>query len=242
MRSPGIPVALTSEQARTLSSGSLTLERGLRVLRVLAEHDDGLSVSDLARRLSTHRAGVYRLLGPLADQRLVSRGADGRFRLGIGLVELASGVSARLQEIAAPELQALADEVGATTALTLRDGEQAVVASVCEPRHSDMHIAYRAGLRHRLDQAASGIAILAAGPPEPGERPAVAQARERGWSYSTGELLAGASGVGAAIAPPDGGADASISTVWIDERDAAATAERLLATAERIAAALRGDR
>ena len=95
-------------------SGSLTLERGLRVLRVLADHPAGLSVSDLAREMSTHRAGVYRLLGPLSDQRLVLRGEDGRFRLGIGLIELASGVRARLQEIALPELQALADEVGAT--------------------------------------------------------------------------------------------------------------------------------
>jgi DNA-binding IclR family transcriptional regulator len=223
-------------------NGSLTLERGLRVLRVLAERPDGLSVSNLARELSTHRAGVYRLLGPLSDQRLVARGEDGRFRLGMGLVDLAGAVRARLQEIAAPELQALADELGATTALTLRDGEEAVVAAVLEPRNSAVHIAYRTGLRHPLDQAASGIAILAELPPEPRERDAVTRARERGWSYSSGELLVGATGVGKAIASPGGGAEASISAVWIDERDEAQAAERLVAAAARIAAALQGNR
>ena len=223
-------------------NGSLTLERGLRVLTVLADHPDGLSVSHLAREMSTHRAGIYRLLGPLSDQRLVVRGEDGRFRLGVGLLELASGVRARLQEIALPELQALADELGATAALTLRDGEQAVVAAVCEPRNSDIHIAYRPGLRHRLDQAASGIAILAAMPPRAGERRAVGQARARGWSHSSGELLAGATGVGAAIAPGDGGVEASVSVVWIGERDESETAIRVVAAASRIAAGLRGGR
>jgi DNA-binding IclR family transcriptional regulator len=220
--------------------GSLTLERGLRVLRLLAARPDGLSVSEIARALDTHRAGVYRLLGPLADQRLVVRGEDGRFRLGSGLIELAGGVRSRLQEIAVPELQALADDIGATTALTLRDGEHAVVAAVLEPRSSDIHIAYRAGLRHPLDQAASGIAILAASPPQRGERASVQRARERGWSRTSGELLPGATGVGAAVGAPGESAEASISAVWIDERDEDEMAERLMRAAARISAALRG--
>jgi len=223
-------------------NGSLTLERGLRVLGVLAEHHDGLSVSELARAMSTHRAGIYRLLGPLSDQRLVVRGGDGRFRLGVGLLELAGSVRARLQEVALPELQVLADEVGATSALTLRDGDQAVVAAVCEPRNSEIHIAYRAGLRHRLDQAASGIAILAARPARPRERSAVARARRRGWAASSGELLAGASGVAGAIESPEGGVEASVSTVWIDERDEVEMAGHVVAAASRISDALRGGR
>jgi len=205
---------------------------------VLADHREGLSVSELAREMSTHRASVYRLLGPLSDQRLAVRGEDGRFRLGIGLIELAGRVRTRLQEVASPELQELADEIRATTALTLRDGDQAVVVAVLEPRSSDMHIAYRTGLRHRLDQAASGVAILAAQPSQPAERDAVKQARERGWARSSGELLAGATGVGTAIATPAGYAEASISAVWIGERDEADIVARLVAAASRITAAL----
>lgn len=223
---------------RPATGGSQTLERGLRLLRVLGEHPAGLSVSELAGAMGTHRAGIYRLLGPLIDQRLVVRSEDGRHTLGAGLIELASRVRPRLQEVAVAELRRLADELGATTALTVRDDEEAVVAAVVEPRNADMHITYRSGLRHRLDQAASGIAILAALPPRDGEREAIRVARARGWSQSTSELLPGSTGIGAAIRPPGGVVEASISAVWTDARDPAAAAQPLMRSAAAIGAAL----
>ena len=54
-------------------ASSLTLERGLRVLRVLGEHPEGMTVSELADALGTHRAGIYRLLGPHLSERFVRR-------------------------------------------------------------------------------------------------------------------------------------------------------------------------
>jgi len=219
-------------------SGSLTLERGLRVLRTLAGSPDGLTVTELAAELDTHRAGIYRLLGPLAAERLVVRGADGSYTLGLGLLDLAHAVRSRLQEVAARELRLLADEVSATTALTVRDGDEAVVALVVEPAASTMHIAYRPGLRHPIDRAAPGIAILAGGPAQDGERPEVAVARERGWSVSSGEILPGATGVGVPIVVQDRPAEASISAVWIEPRDAAEMARPVARAAARIAAAL----
>jgi DNA-binding IclR family transcriptional regulator len=216
------------------ASSSLTLERGLRVLRVLAEHPEGMTVSELADALGTHRAGIYRLLGPHLAERLVRR-ADDRYFLGTGLVELASRVRPRLQEVAGPLLQALADELTATAALTVRDGEEgAVVLDVRSPRNADMHITYRPGLRHPVAIAASGIALLAASPPRPSERRVVTQARERGWSHSTGELLPGATGVAAPVPT----ADAAVSAVWIGDRDAPVMAQSVMATARALADAV----
>ena len=217
---------------------SLTLERGLRVLRVLAAEPDGLSVSELAAELETHRAGIYRLLGPLSDSRLVVRGADGRYTLGLGLFELASAVRSRLQEVAVRELRSLADELRATTALTIRDGDEAVVAAVVEPSGTSMRIAYRPGLRHPVVRAAPGLAILAGDPAVPGERPDVVVARERGWSVTTGEILPGATGVAAPILVPGRPTEASISAVWVDPRDPEAMAEAVVRAARAIAAAL----
>ena len=233
-------IAVDAAPDRTTASPnhSLTLERGLRVLRVLAEHPDGLSVSALATAMGTHRAGIYRLLGPLVDQRFVVRDANGRHTLGVGLIELASHVRSRLQTVAGPELQRLADRLEATTALTLRDADEAVVALVVEPRGTDMHITYRAGLRHPVGIAASGIAILSGGPPLPGERPEVREARERGWSRSSGELLKGTTGVGAPILAGNGPAQAAISAVWLAPRDAVAAGEEVLESARAIAAEL----
>jgi DNA-binding IclR family transcriptional regulator len=217
---------------------SLTMRRGLCVLRLLARHPDGLTVSEIADELMTHRSGIYRLLGPLTEERLVVRGAGGRHQLGLGLLELASAVRPRLQEVAARSLRPLADQLRATTALTIRDGSDAVVAFVAEPSGTDMHIAYRPGLRHSIDLAAPGLAILAAGAPQPDERPEVQITRKRGWSLSSGEILPGATGVAAAIAVPGDNTEACISAVWIDSRDPAPYGEAVVRAARAIAAGL----
>jgi DNA-binding IclR family transcriptional regulator len=101
-----------------------------------------------------------------------------------------------------------------------------------------MHIMYRAGLRHSLDVAASGIAILAGSAPLPGERPAVTDARMRGWATSSGELLRGTTGVGAPIRTGEGDAQAAISAVWLNQRDDVAAGHQVMAAAEAIAAAI----
>lgn len=217
---------------------SQTLERGLRLLGVLASQPDGLSVTELAAELDTHRPGVYRLLGPLAAHRLVVRGPDGRYALGLGLLELASAVRSRLQEVAVRELRLLAEELQATTALTIRDGKEVVVAAVVEPSGTAMHVAYRPGLRHPVDRAAPGLAILAGDPALPGERPEVTLARERGWAVTTGELLPGATGVAAPIASAGQPTEASISAVWVEPRDPERMAEPVVRAARAIAAGL----
>src|SRR5947209_18342682 len=189
-----------------------------------------MTVSELAEALGTHRAGIYRLLGPHVSERLVWRRGD-RYYLGAGLIELASRVRPRLQEVAGPLLQSLADELMATAALTVRDGEDAaVVLDVRSPRQADMHITYRPGLRHPVSIAASGIAILAGAPPRPSQRREVALARERGWARSTSELLPGATGVAAAVPA----ADAAVSAWWIGKRDERVMAQAVMAAARAL--------
>jgi DNA-binding IclR family transcriptional regulator len=194
---------------------SLTLDRGLRALSVLRGQPDGITVAELADALGTHRAAVYRLLSPLADHHLVRRLADGRYVLGAGLIELASGVQSRLQEEADPVLRELADRLGATTALTIRDGDEAVVAIVTAPRDQLIHLTYHTGMRHPLSQGAPGLALMAALPPSDGEPDEVSHARARGWAVSTGQLLPGATGVATAISSRANQAVAAISAVWI---------------------------
>lgn len=224
-----------TEQA---AGSSQTLARGLRVLRALADRPEGLSVSELAAELGTNRPVIYRLLGPLAAERLVVRGDGGRYTLGLGLLELASRVRPRLQEVAAPVLRELADGLDATAALTVREGDEAVVALVVEPHGTQMRVAYRAGFRHPVGRGAPGIAILAAAPPQPGERAEIAEARARGWSRSSGELLPGATGVAVPVVVQAQGLEASISAVWLDTRDEAKAAAATRQAADAIAAAL----
>jgi len=215
---------------------SQTLDRGLRALEVLAEHPDGITVSELAAALSTHRAAVYRLLGPLSDHHLVLRRSDNRYTLAAGLFALAAAVQPRLTEVAVPVLQRLADDLGVTAALTIRDGDEAVVAAVVPPREPRLHITYRVGMRHPLTQGSPGHVLLAAQPPVAGEPESVTRARRAGFAVSTGQLLPGATGVAVAVPSRGPGPDAAISAVWIEGLDPDAVAVDVIAAAREIAA------
>ena len=205
------------ETERDSSGGSQTLERGLRVLTLLAGHPNGLTVSEISTEMKTHRAGIYRLLRPLESAQLVERRANGAYVLGLGLVSLAANVKSQLQEVAARELQQLADKLSSTCALTVRNGDEGLVALVQEPAVSRMHIAYRRGLRHPLTQAASGLAILSSDEPRTGERKEIIRARKVGYAVTRNELFAGATGVAVPIIGGDRVAVGSISIVWLGD-------------------------
>ena len=211
-----------------------TLDRGLRVLHLLASEPDGLSVSELAARLEVHRAIVYRLLGTLAEHRLVIRGDDGRHRLWTGLVELARGVIPRWQSLAVPELTSLAEDLRATATLAVASEDAAVALLVIEPMNTSIHVAYRPGTRHPLTAGAFGKAILAGRAPVDGEPTEVTAARRRGWATSRGEIQPGSTALAAPIVIDDW-ADASVGVVSFTDFDEA-FGRRVRAAAERIAA------
>jgi len=109
--------------------------------------------------------------------------------------------------------------------------------AVVEPRNTNLHIAYRPGLRHPIHVAASGLAILA-GTFAPGERPEVETDRRLGYAISTGELLPGATGVACPIPIPSLPAEASISAVWVGQRDPAEPAALVVRSVQAIARGL----
>jgi len=197
-----------------------------------------LAVSELANELGMHRAGVYRLLATLDEHRLVRRLRGGGYVLDLGLVELAGAVGRDLRSVAEPEVAALAEEVGATAALTVLDGREAVAVLVVEPRNQRMHVAYRVGSRHPVDRGASGVAILSGRPPQPGERPEVVLTRQRGYAVTRDELQPGAFGIAAPISPRGKPADASIGVVGMGDLDEGVIAPHVVEAARSITRAL----
>jgi DNA-binding IclR family transcriptional regulator len=103
---------------------------------------------------------------------------------------------------AVPVLTGLANELGMTSFLVVRDGDDAVTIESVEPHASEVHLAYRPGIRHPVVVGAPGLALLAGGPPTDGERDEVAVIRRRGWAITAGEVIAGLASVAAPI--PDG--------------------------------------
>lgn len=206
---------------------SQTLDRGLRVLDVLATAPDGLTVTELAARLDVNRTIVHRLVSTLELHALVRRGPHGRLRLGLGVLRLAAVVQPVLRDLAVPVLRDLAEEVGCTAHLTVADGEEALAVAVVEPSWTDFHVAYRVGARHSLAQGAAGKAILLgrAGDPAP-------------YVVTVGELQPGARGLAAPVRGVPG-LEASVGIITIEAGiDAAVVGPRVERAAAAVAARL----
>jgi DNA-binding IclR family transcriptional regulator len=209
------------------SETSQTLDRGLRVLMVLAATPDGLTVTQLAAAVGVNRTVVYRLISTLEQHALVRRDRQGRLHVGLGVLQLSAAVQPVLREAAAPVLRALAERVGCTAHLTVADGDEALALSVIEPSWTDFHVSYRVGARHPLDRGAAGRAILAGR--EPGGPPYVA---------TSGELQPGARGIAAAVRDVDG-LEASVGIVTLADIDVARLGPQVIAAAEELASRLR---
>ncbi|WP_406277537.1 IclR family transcriptional regulator [Embleya sp. NBC_00896] len=219
---------------------SQTLDRGLRLLEVLADAERPLAIAELADALGVHRSIAYRILRTLEDHRLVRRGPDGACELGVGLATLARNVSRDLHAAALPELTAVANEIGMTTFLAVVDGDECVTLAAVEPRHSVAAVAQRPGSRHSLDSGAPGIALLSAGPARPDERPKVTEARRLGHARSDSEVIAGLSSLAVPVLSASRGLVGAVAVVHLGgtAADEAAIAVRLQQAARTIAAEL----
>lgn len=195
---------------------SQTLDRGLSVLELLAANPDGLTAVELAERLSTARAVVYRLVRTLEVHNLVTS-AGARYYLGFGLADLARQLQPRLQSVVLPLLHRLSVATDSTAILSVADGDQAMVLVTQEPPQSAIHLAMREGARHPLNIGADGLAILAGRPSSPDDPSDVAKARRNGYAVSIGALQKGAAGIAAPIQVSDW-CSAAIGVVFMADR------------------------
>lgn len=210
---------------------SQTLDRGLRVLAVLASHPNGLTVTELAGAVGVNRTVVYRLITTLEQHGLARRDMAGRLHVGLGVLALARSLQPVLREVANPVLRALAEDLGATAHLTLVDGGEALAIAVVEPTWTDYHVAYRVGARHRLDQGAAGRAILLGR-----DITAGAEVGER-FVQTAGELQPGARGLASPVLGIEG-LEASVGIVTLGDLDAEVAGPRVAAAAAELAGRL----
>ena len=209
------------------SETSQTLDRGLRVLKVLADSPEGLTVTELSGRLAVNRTVVYRLISTLEQHGLVRRDARSRLFVGLGVLQLASAVQPLVRDLAMPVLRSLAESIGSTAHLTVADGDEALALAVVEPTWTDFHVAYRVGARHPLSQGAAGKAIT------------LLDGSESTYAVTSGELQSGARGLAAPVRGVEG-LRASVGIVTLDGAiDESVVAPQVIAAAAEVAQRLR---
>lgn len=210
---------------------SQTLDRGLRVLELLAAHPRGMSITELATALEVNRTVVYRLVATLEQHALARRDSGGRVELGLAVLNLSRAVQPMLRDLASGVLRRLAEKVGATAHLTVADGGEALAIAVVEPTWTDYHVGYRVGARHPLDVGAAGKAILLG-------RAIAAGANEGAELVATeGELQSGALGLAAPILDLPG-IESSVGVVALGKLDVDEAGPFVAAAARDIAARL----
>ena len=202
---------------------SQTLDRGLRVLRTLADSPQGMTITALASEIDVNRTVVYRLVATLEQHGLARRDAGGRLHVGLGVLALTRGLQPVLRSLATPVLRSLAEELGSTAHLTVADGGEGLAIAVVEPSWTDYHVAYRVGARHPLREGAGGRAILVArtGDATP-------------YVESVGEIQAGAHGVAAPVLGVEG-LEASVGLVSLNGLDAGVVGPKLVDAARSVA-------
>lgn len=199
---------------------STTVTRAVDLLHLLATRPEGLSITELARRLGTQRAPLYRIIGSLTERSLVHRNARGLFVLGAGLLDLARPLEQTLDELVAEPLQRAANAADAGAVLVLDSGEGLVAAVSRSPETADMHIVTPVGHRFSDGAIAPRLVIDSMRSHEPSE------VRQRGYATSSGKALAGAWAAAFAVQLPEQYGAACVLLVTMRPEDS----ERLITT------------
>lgn len=193
------------------------MQRAIAVLEVLADARTELGTNEIARRTGINVSTVSRILATLARGGLVEHvTATGRYRLGVGVMRLASAVRDGLdvRSLARPHLEELARRTQETATLSIPGDHGAVtldfvqsplsVRSVAEVgRPSAAHatavgkvfLAHGGVLRDGPLTAFTSRTITDRGALEA----ELARVRERGWAQALGEREEGLNAIAAPV-------------------------------------------
>ncbi len=193
-----------SQPARQATRRVATVSRALAVLDALATGGE-LGTNELARRTAVNASTVSRLLATLASEGYVEQAPNGRYRLGVRLVQLGNTVLDRLdlRELAQPSLTQLVEATGETATLSVPGEHEAVTVDFARSPASVQGVA-QVGRPSVAHATATGKVMLAFGggtlPPGPLRRYTtrtiadprtlareVERVRKQGWAEAVGE-------------------------------------------------------
>jgi DNA-binding IclR family transcriptional regulator len=238
-----------------------SVERAFSVLHSVAAGTNGLTA--IADGVGLPKSTVSRLLQTLEELEAVERLHGPRWRIGRGVVALASGASgvASLVAVARPYLADLVRDVGEDAGLSVADGFEVLYVDQVEA-DNPVQVRDWTGTRAPMHAVPSGIVLLADWPAAAVEAyvahglarltprtlatagvlaSRLAEAREHGYAWGREEFAEGISSVAAAIRDHRGRAVGAVhvpSYRFPLDGDGEQVAARVVAAAEAIGARL----
>jgi DNA-binding IclR family transcriptional regulator len=207
----------------------------LSLLDAYTEGNTAYTLSELARRTGLPLSTAHRLAGELELWGGLERGADGRYRIGLRMVELAALCprGAGLREIALPFMQDLYEATHQNVQLAVREGTDGVYIERIAGRQA-VPVRTRIGAHWPLHATGVGLVLLAFAPPSVQEtvlaaplekftpytitapgvlRRVLAEVRKTGIALSDRQITDDAYSVGAPVTGPYGQCVAALSVV-----------------------------
>lgn len=157
-----VELSLMSPTNSKSSSAVQSVDRAITVMEFLSQQ--GWSgVTEVANEIGIHKSTAYRLLATLKNRGIVEQdSATEKYRLGFGVVLLASTVTADLDVVryARPVCERLSEETEETVTLTALEGDDAVVIHQTLSTSSMMNVDW-SGWHTPLHTTAAGKVLLA---------------------------------------------------------------------------------
>jgi DNA-binding IclR family transcriptional regulator len=210
-----------------------SVDRAVAVLQFL-RRAGWSGVTEVAGEIGVHKSTAYRLLATLRDHGLVEQDAETeRYRLGLGLVSLASAVTAEIDvaRAARPVGQRLSERTQETVTITVLSGDEALIIDQATSPASVLSVDWTG--RHSPLHCTSDGKVLLAHMPRGRQRRYLAQPLQRftaqtivdpeqlaaqlhavqkaGYAYTVEEYEVGLNGVAAPIRTADGAVAAALS-------------------------------
>jgi DNA-binding IclR family transcriptional regulator len=248
--------------AATDSSPATAVERALNILESVAERPNGLSNSEISRKLAIPKSSASYILRTLERRGYLRReGQTGRYRLGLKILSLGRDAQSNLdiRDVAVPFMRSLVERVHLTAHLAVLDqGEAVYIEKIEAPGFFKVNT--WVGRRMYLHSTSVGKALLAWLPKQEVDTIVRQQGmkkrtpktihsvsrlladlelvRERGYARDDEENSTGARCLGAPIVDAAGNVTAALGVsgtlTQVDEENVSRIAEALKETARRI--------
>jgi IclR family KDG regulon transcriptional repressor len=144
------------------------VERAFRLLDLLSDTEEGLTLSDLARALNMSKGSIHGLLKTLESNGVIEQAEDRRYVMGPRIYDLAQAYIQRagLRHYALPAMRRIAASTGETVFLgkVEQKGVRIIESMVDEGAQPALHISAPRGTRVHLLAAATGPFVLASWP------------------------------------------------------------------------------
>jgi DNA-binding IclR family transcriptional regulator len=164
---PSTPTTGGPADSRSGAGPATAAGRTLAVLAAFGPEHSSLSLSEISRRTGLSLTTTHRLVGELREWGALERGTDGRYGIGLRILELGALAphGLQLRELALPYLDDLHHATRANVHLAVRDGHDVVYVEALRARGA-VQVLSRLGGRWPLHATGTGQVLLAYATPD----------------------------------------------------------------------------